>query len=243
MIALGNTIAGAALNAATRKLAEIAFPQMTPQSTVQTGGATEIMMELEYVGWYETLGWVLLSRTSTTNTITTTQVGTLIGSGAPGIGATNLFLSTSTEHITSSGISDTEFIADDTSYRQKIEALLSQGDSLGQRLVWGVYADRTFYVDIWAGIDPDVVDYQRSAAESVVRDKVGGVVPWWEVKVNKMYQRNELLEVNPTTGQSDSAGRFPIERTTCAIAQGQVTLTLEGPSITSADTIIARLSN
>lgn len=239
VLGIGTTTGTAATNAATQKLSETAYPRMTPASTVQTGGAGEVLLTLNYLGWYEALGWVVTSDTSTTTTETTAQVGTLIAD----YNSTNNFFSTTTEYITASSVDDTEFIADDTPYRQKIEELLVQGDASGQRLTWGVYASRIFHVDVWVGETPSAIDYQRSAAESVVRDKAGGVVPWWEVKPNRMYQRNEYLDVNPATTQADSAGRFPIERIRCAITQGQVSLTIEGPASSSADAVIARLSN
>ena len=95
----------------------------------------------------------------------------------------------------------------------------------------------------WAGANPAAVDYQRSAGESVVRNAAGLVIPWWDVRPNKMYWRTDLLDTAPQSAQADTAGRFAIERVTCRIDGGGVALTLEGPASTSADAVIARLSS
>lgn len=240
VVALGTTTSAAATNAATQKLAAISDPVAPGSSDVSTGaGVGEITLSLYFEGWYGTLDWVVTSSTSTSTTSTTTQVGSLLST----LASTNPFISTATTNIAASGNSDVEFIAPDTPYREKIETLLAQGTSAGVRLVWGVYELREFYVEAWAGSIPTAIDYQREAGEAVVRNKAKNIVPWWEVRPNKMYQRNDLLDVGPSTGQADTAGRFAIERVTCHIEGDTVTLSLEAANLTGADAIIARLGN
>ena len=236
----GTTTSAAATNAATAKLADVAFPRMVPSSEAATGGGIgDTRLTLTFEGWYGATDDVVTSDTSTTTTTTTTQVGTLLSD----LAAINPLISTSTSHIVSSGVSDTEFIADDTTYREKIETLLAQGSSSGVRLVWGVYETRVFYVEGWAGAVPSNLDYQRNAGEAIVRSKSGGIIPWWDVRPNKMYQRTDFLDVAPSSAQADTAGRFAVERVTCRIAGDTVSLTLEGAGSSGADAMIARLSN
>lgn len=240
VVPLGKSTAAAAANLATKVLALYKQPRPSGSITVATGESGDVQLTIIGAGWYTTLGWVLASRSSTTLTSTTTQVAALIGTSSPGIGATNAFLSTEDDFIVSSGVSDTEFIEADTPYQEKIEDLLSQGDSSGNALAWGVYEGRVFFVEVAADANPTTIHYRRSVAEAFVRDTYLAPVPWWDVRPNRMYEVRELLDTNPAVVAPDSTGRSYISRVSRSIAQDQISLSLEGRSGESIDRIVAR---
>lgn len=239
VLALGTTDSTAATAAAARKLADIAYPRGIGGSAVATGpGVGDVRMTLTCMGWRETLNFVVTSSTTTTTADTGTQIGGLLAT----LASTNAFISTATTLIGTTGVSVSQFIPADTTYAARIEQLLSIGNSSNVRLCGGVYEDRVFRVDAWAGATPTILTYQRFAGEAFVRNMAMGVVPWWEVRPNTMYQRNDLLDVAPVATQADTAGRFAIERVTCRIDESGVSLALESADLTSADAMIARLS-
>jgi hypothetical protein len=203
-------------------LALLKDPQSGPSSAVQTGEANEIRLTLTFAGWYTALDWVLLTNTSTTKTTTTTQIGTLLGT----YNAVNNFLSASTANIVSSGITAVEFSESGNTYRQKFESLLGRGNGVNP-YAWGIYEDRVFYADVYAGATPDTITYQRHIGESVVRDTAGGIIQPWNVRPDAMYQVVELLDIAPVLTAKDSAARFYVGRVTCAIAENSIALTLE----------------
>lgn len=232
---LDSTTATAAANLATRLLALYKQPRPTASTSVGNGDTGGVQVTITGSGWYTTLGWVVTSNSSTSTTVTTTQVGTLI----TGINGTNAFISTTTLFITASGVSDTEFIAANTTYQEKIEALLNQGNSSGNALAWGVYEGKVFYVETAADADPATIHYTRSIGESIVRDAYGGVVYWWQVRPNRMYQVQELLDTNPAIVAPDNGARGYVARVTCSIGEGQVSLVIEGRTGDTIDRIIA----
>lgn len=240
VVSIGKSTATAAANLLARVLALYKQPRPSGSISVATGEAGDVELTITGAGWYSTLAWVVTSRTSTSTTSTTTQVGALIGSGAPGIGATNPFLNTTTDFIASSGISDTEFIEIDTPYRDKIEALLSQGDSSGNSLAWGVYEGRIFFVTTAADATPTTITYRRSVGESFVKDTFLNPVNWWDVRPNAMYEVLELLDTNPAVVAPDSSGRSYVARVTCSVGEGQISLALEGRTGDAVDRILAR---
>jgi hypothetical protein len=241
VLPLGDASSTAANNKAARALVELKQPRASGSIGIATGELGNVELTITGAGWYSTLGWVVTSRASTTVTSTTTQVGALIGTASPGIGATNPFLSTSTTSIASSGISDIETIEADTPYVEKIETLLDQGDSTGNPLSWGVYADRVFVVEASAAATPTTIGLTRSIAEGVVRDVYSNQVNWWDVRPNVMYQVRELLDANPAVLNADTAGRSYISRTAFSIDQDGISLSLEGSNGESIDKIIARV--
>lgn len=237
--ALSKTTATAAANLATRLLNIYKQPRPSGTITVGPGDVGDVQVTITGAGWYTTLGWIVTSRTSTSSTSTTTQVGALIGTASPGIGATNAFLSTSTASIAASGVSDTEYIEPNTPYQEKIEALLGQGDSSGNALAWGVYEDRVFVVEVAADAAPTTTHYTRSIGEGVVRDAYGGEVRWWDVRPNRMYQVQELLDTNPAIVGPDNGARSYIARRSLTLSEGQISLSLEGRTGNSIDRILA----
>ena len=239
-VSLGQTTATGAANLATRVLGLYKQPRPSGSISVATGPPGEIQLTIIGAGWYSTLAWALTSRASTSTTSTTTQVGALIGTASPGIGATNAFLSIDDDFIVSSGVSDTEFIEIDTPYKDKIEALLSQGDSAGNALAWGVYEDRIMVVEVAADSAPTTIHYRRSVGEGFVRDTYLSPVAWWDVRPNRMYEVRRLLDTNPAVIAPDAAGRSYIARVSRAVGQGQISLSLEGRTGESIDRIVAR---
>lgn len=241
VLSLGDASLTAATNKATRALVELKQPRASGSIGISTGDLGNVELTITAAGWYSTLGWVVTSRTSTTVTSTTTQVGALLATSAPGIGAVNPFLSTATTSIVASGISDVETIEADTPFVEKIETLLEQGDSIGNPLSWGVYADRIFVVEASAAASPTAIGYTRSIAEGIIRDVYSNPVNWWDVRPNAMYQVRELLDANPAVLNADTAGRSYISRVSFSIDQDSISLSLEGSNGESIDRIIARV--
>lgn len=237
IFSVGTTDSTGAAAAATRKLAETKNPRAPASSEVGAGAPGEVRLSLTFEGWAGGLGWITTSSTTTTTASASAQVGSLLTAFA----AINPFVATTTANFDSSGATVSQFIPPDTTYRTRIDQLWGFGGS-GVRLVWGVYEAREMYVNAWAGSVPTTVHYRRSAGESVVRNSVGGVVPWWELRPNRMYERTDMLDVGAVSTQADTAGRFAIERVTCRVDQSGVSVSLEGTDAGNADAFIARMS-
>ena len=223
-------------------LAARAWPQRRPSSEVATGAdAGQMTIGIHCVGWYDTLGWVNTSRTDTTTEETTVQVGDLIGTSSPGIGATNAFLSTTEARITASGISDTRFIDEDTPYRAKIEALLSQGNSSGQRFAWGVYEGRQFVNEVWAGATPSTLHYVRWLGGGVITNPQGGIVDPWNIRPNRMYQVAEFAYSATRSTEQDGTGRYYVARVRFAVDASGVRVGLEPGEVDDLSARLARI--
>lgn len=190
-----------------RTLDKTRYPVRRPSSTAQTGELGQVAITLVFAGWYTTLDWVLTSDSSTTNTVVSTQFVSLLTDAA----AVNAFISTSTTRIATSTVSASEYIADDTPYRAKFESLLAQGTG-SARYAWGVYEDRTFVAEAWAGASPTTIQYQRRLGSGHVVDATGARIDPWDLRPNRMYQIAELLELNPATNEQDSAARYYVAR-------------------------------
>ena len=240
---LAASTATAAANKAARILAQLKQPRAVATSGAATGEISgDAQLVITATGWYETLGWVVTSRSSTTSTSTTTQVGDLLATSGIGIGAVNAFLSPSTELIVSSGVSDTEYIAANTTYREKFEALLGQGNSGGNGLSWGVAEGRLFYVDLSLETSgPTDVQLRRKLGEGRILDKYNTPVAWWSIRPNTIYEVDELMDANTSVVTSDMAGRSYVARVTCGVTADQISVDLEGPNGDSIDRIIASI--
>jgi hypothetical protein len=240
--ATNSTAATAMANALLNERA-LPAPNQDGTLTIAGGGAGQQLVELTLLcqGWYATLDWVVTTRADTSTEATTTQVGALIGTSSPGIGATNAFLSTSTARITASGLSDTREIAQDTPYRAKIEALLAKGNSSNQRFAWGVYEDRVFVVDVWAGATPSTITYRQQQGEAYLETGVGLITPPWRVRPNAMVETVGLLPVGPPSGAIATPGRRYVSRVVCSIDSGGIALRLEPSQANSTDAMLARL--
>lgn len=243
-LSLNDATSTAATNFATQYLTRAAWPVRRPAQTVgrpyqQRPGR----IDLKFEGWYGTLGLVALARTDTTTEQTTAQVGALIGTSSPGIGATNPWLSTSTARIAASGVNDTRKTSDNTTYRQKIEALLAQGNSSGQRLAWGVYEGRTFVVEVWAGTTPYSTDYRRGTYTQGLLNPSGADVALWNVRPNKMFERMGVVDTVVRSTEADTGSRFAVARVRFRCeASGLMTVQLEPSEVNDFTARQARLT-
>lgn len=242
VLSLNQSTAADAALLRTAALAEMKNPRMDSATAAATGELGEVRLDLTFEGWYGTLGWVVTSRSSTTNTDVATQIGALIATSGVGIGVTNAFLSTSTANIASTGNSATEKIEADTTYRQKIEALLSLANSSNQRLAWGVYEDRKLTVKQWAGATPETVTYFRSLGDDQIYNASGGVYQPWDVRPDAMYQTIELVPTGPLSTAQDAAARHYVERVTFQVDENGWRVELEPTADTSLDALLARLT-
>jgi hypothetical protein len=223
IVSLNVTTSTGATALRDRTLDKRRFPVRRPSSTAATGDLGGIEITLHFTGWYGTLDWVLTSSSTTATAVTSTQVGTLLTN----IAAVNAFISTSTANIAASGVSDTQFIAADTTYRSKIEDLLGQGTSGPYRYAWGVYDDRVFAAQVWAGATPSTITYRRPLGSGMVMNSAGAVVDPWDLRPNAMYQIDDLLELNPASNEQDSAARYYVARTTFRMDSSGFSATLE----------------
>lgn len=222
-LALGNISDGTEVDDyGTTMLARLAHPMSAPSSEIRTGDLGEIRVTLTFAGWYATTEWILASNTSTTKTQTTTQIGTILTN----LAAQNAFISTATTNIDASGVTATEYIAADTPYREKIEALMARGNGT-YPYAWGVYENREFHASEWVAADPTATTYQRHLGEAAILDSAGGEVAFWDVRPNAMYQVVDLLDVAPVASQQDAAARFYVARTVCTIDESSLSLRLE----------------
>ena len=222
-LAVGNTSDGTEVDDyGNTNLAKLANPHAAPSSEVASGDLGNVQITLTFAGWYATSEWVIASNTSTTKTTTTTQLGTILTA----LAAVNAFISTATTNIVASGVTATEFMEADTIYRAKIEQLMQRGNGT-QPYSYGVYENREFYADAWAGADPSATTYRRNLGEGALQDSQGADVAFWNVRPNANYSVIELLDIAPVATQQDSAAGFYVARTVCTIAAGRISVRLE----------------
>lgn len=208
-------------------------------SSIATGGGRdEVTISLQCTGWYYALGWVTTVSTTTAVLGTTTQLAALIAS----YNGTNDFFSTSTLDIQGSGLSDTQYIEPYTTFRAKIERLMSLGNSSGQRIAYGVYEGQVFKAKTWAGATPSVIDYQRYLSDDLLYNAYGGRIDMWDARPDTMYQVIELLDAGPISSM-DGVASYYVERVTCTIDEGGCSLRLEPARSTELDVLLARIRN
>lgn len=237
VVSLAASTATSAANKAAIVLAAAAYPRSNEATQAATGVAGEIQLTLSFAGWYTTLGWLVTSNTTTTNAVTTTQVGTLLTTAA----GVNAFIDTSTFNITPVSNTTTQLINANTTIREKIEALMAEGDGTNP-ITWGVYEKRQFYVTPWAGANPTNITYQEFVGDARIFNIARAVVDPWNVRPNNMSQVVDLLDVGPVSGAPDSASRKYVGRVTCTISgPDQIGVTLEPPSWSPIDSRLALL--
>lgn len=240
VLSLNQATATAANNLRNGALNAYAFPRAQPTTSATTGDLGEVRVTLNFAGWYDTLGWLVTSSVATSTQVTTTYVQNLLTSFL-GFLDINNFLSDDFRNVESSGVSDTTFIADDTTYRDAIERLLRQGNSSNERLAWGVYEDRMLTIKEWNGASPDTITYQRYLGNSQIYTSGGlAVIDPWNVRPDAMYQVVNLLDVAPEA--IDGVARFFVERVTCSISGDQIGVTLEPEATDSIDAQLAFLT-
>lgn len=213
---------------ATRLLKELTIP---PSNTAVAVAAkqereTACAVTLNCVGLYETLAWAVTSNTSTSQSETTAQATALL-SATP-----NDWISAG--RITASGLNASQFIAQDTTYRAKLEELLELGMSDGTPLSWGVYNDRQLEVVPFAGVNVGSAPIRRlstSTQEPIIRNADGSEVLWWRVRPNYAYS-SDLLD--------DGSAKGVVGRVSFRCDTNGMSLSLEGTDRSSADALIAR---
>ena len=225
---------------AARALAQWKNPQQQPDTKIMTGNLGDVSVDLLFKGWYWTLGWVVTSRTSTTATATGTQIGALIAASGVGIGVTNAFLSTSTANIGTTGVTATEFIADETTYQEKIEQLVAQGDG-ADRWVLMCLEDRVLALRKWAGATPSTVSYVAHLGDHRVYTPEGRLVNPWDVRPDTMYQEVDLLNPSLVSAYDDATRQY-VERVVCTISPSRIGVTLEPQASDSLDTLLRGIS-
>lgn len=239
-LSLNMTTGAAAANYRDVVLARSAWPRMEPQTRISTGqqAGGPPTVQIECSGWYYALDWVVTSNTSQTLTATGTQIGSLIGN----YNATNDFLSEELRFIATTGVSAPEYIAPDTTYRAKIEELLSLGTSAPARLAYGVYEGRIFRAQTWAGATPSVIGYRGRLTSGHLVNRWGGAAMPWDVRPDAMLEIVDLLDPSPVSTAPDAAARQYIERVTCSVSGDQWSVDLE-PENTEALGAVLSFSN
>lgn len=231
-----STVAPAAAdNRAQTVLAMLAFPTSKEPSDNTTGtGSEHFRIELAFTGDYATLGWVLTSNASKTLTATNTQAIALLTS----FNTVNNWFSVSAQNIVVTGISDTEFIDPETSYRDKLETLLAHGDNSKQRLVWGIYEDRKLTVAVWAGATPTTITYYEHESGGQITDRYGNVIEPWFIRPNAMAQLADVIDT-PLSGAVESPTRKYVARVSLSIRPGSISVKLEPDNVDSIEAMLS----
>ncbi len=224
------------LNALAKTLATLCLPRSAEASAAATGEIGDIAIELTFAGWYATLDWNIVSNSSTTNTITNTQ---LTATWLPSVASINAFLSTDMSGIAYTGPLMPEYVAHYSTYKQVIEKLLGVGDASNNTLAYGVYEDRMFRAVTSAAATPATITYQEDASSGQILDAYGAVVAPWDVRPNAMSQVIQLLDVGPPLGAIDAAARKYVGRVTCSITRDSVGCTLEPSGAGGLDALLS----
>jgi len=236
VVPLADSDATAAGYRAAVVLADLAYPKSREATQAMSGEQGDITLTLTFSGWYGTLEWLVTSNSTTSDAVTTTQVGTLLTNAA----AVNAFIATSTVYITASGISSPQLITSQTTFREAIEDRLKLGNGTSP-MAWGVYEDRTFHVDTWAGATPETITYYERLGDANVYTPSGSLVLPWNVRPNAISQVVDLLDVAPVATAPDAAARRYVGRVTCTISGDQIGCELEPSEVDSIETRLASL--
>lgn len=241
VISMSHVTSTTASGAAARALAQWKNPQQQPSTRIETGGGGNVVVELLFRGWYWTLGWVVTSRASTTATATGTQIGDLVQTSGVGIGVTNAFLSASRAFIGTTGVSATEEIAEETTFLEKIDQLVAQGDGV-DRWVLMCLDGRQLNFRKWAGATPSTIDYIASLGGREVLTPEGRVIEPWDVRPDAMYQEVDLLSAAPVGTAYDGFERQYVERVVCQVSGDRIGVTLEPQASDSLDVVLRGVS-
>ena len=214
------------------RLAQSAYPTMGPTTHIGSGDLGDITLTITCAGWYATFDWLFATYTAGLSNpafwpVITEHVKTLTTAYV----ATNNFFSTSYGDIVSAGSSaDTTAVADGTTYKQKLESMLTRGANISgayKRLAWGIYEDRAWKISIWAGDSPTTITYRRYLGDGLVYGSGGQIVAPWDVRPDAMYEVVDLLDVAPVATAADAAARFYVQRVTCRVQGNQIGVDLE----------------
>lgn len=225
-------LSAAASNQAQTILNAIAFPRSKQPSAAGTTRG-DLSITLTFWGKYALLDWLLTASTSTTSTATSTQIASLLAAYA----TINAFFSASAANIAATGVSDTEYIEPDTTYREKIERLLARGNSSQQPLAWGFYDDDVFVVTPRASATPAIITYYESEASGQIRDQWQNLVDPWDVRPNAMALVVDLIDA-PTPGSIETPLRKYVARVMRSVRGEDVTVTLEPDDTESLEDLL-----
>lgn len=241
VISMSHVTSTTASGTAARALSQWKNPQQQPSTQIMTGDSGQVAVDLHFRGWYWTLGWVMTSRTSTTATATGTQIGDLVQTSGVGIGVTNAFLSASRAYIETTGVSATEEIAEETTFLEKIEQLVAQGDG-ADRWVLMCLEGRQLNFRKWAGATPSTIHYIAPLGSHQVFSPEGALVDPWDVRPDRMYLEVGMLDASPLSTAYDAAARQYVERVVCSISGDRIGVTLEPQASDSLDVVLRGVS-
>jgi hypothetical protein len=155
--------------------------------------------------------------------------------------STNNFYATSTINIQASGINDLVFSPPDATYQTKLETLLNQGTGSNVRQSWGIYEDRTFWCNPWAGSAPTTITYQQRIGDGQVQNVGGSPIPPWQMRPDSMLLIADLLDPGPQSGTADTAAYSFVERVTYSQDRNGWQVRVEPETATDLDAMLAVL--
>lgn len=236
VVHLSGVLATSAAAQAQTRLNDLAFPQSAyPSGGGSSKGTLSYAVELTFKGWGETLEWLVTSNTSTATVAIGTQLANLIAS----YNATNNWIATDLSGVESGLPSDAEAIEADTTYREKFDKLLAQGNSSNRRLHWGFYDDRQLVVRTAASASPSTIGYYENVRAAEVRDRYGNVVDAWDLRPDVMVQIDEAIDTDLPGGAIDGPFRKYVTRVTCKVGEdGRASYSLEPGNAETLDSLL-----
>ena len=215
-----------------RVLARGAYPRALDAPEAATGAQGEITLERGFVGWYDTLGWLVTSESDRSTALNTTQVTNLLTD----YNAVNAFFSSDVTNVVSSGsATPSQYIEADTTFRDAIEARLQLGDGAGGAYAWGVYENRMFSVQPVA----TSTTYYEIAGDANVYTASGLRVAPWDVRPNAVSTIRNILDPTPTGTTVDGSASRYIGRVSCSLDAETMRVSLETSESASVDAMLA----
>lgn len=207
-----DVLAAEATNRAAMILGRIQEPPNTEPISIELGEKPPFRVDLTFRGWAETLKWVTTSNTTQATAVTSTQVTSLITT----YNAINNFFDTAGAAVTSTGFSATQYCPPDTTYYDRIQTLLSAGNSSQQRIAWGFFT-RALTLGVSASAAPDTIAYSYSWRKAELRDANGNIIPEWDWAPDCMVQNVDAIVPPAPTGALATLTRKCIRRVTLRI--------------------------
>ncbi|MBK8200222.1 MAG: hypothetical protein IPK75_17895 [Acidobacteria bacterium] len=239
LINFSTTTAAAAANRAAVVLRQIAHPPTTQTtesgSGSDDGGAWTVTLTCR--GWWDTLGHLLTSTSSTAPVATHTQALTLLAA----YNAINPFFGLSAANVVATGVTDTSLIEDDSTYLEAICTKLASGTSALERVVYGCYEQREITIRPWAQATPTTIHYVQRDGDPHIRDPYGSVVPIWDVRPDRMVSLPDLDAAAPSsTVPMQGVGRMYIRRVRVQITRSSQRITLEPEDANALEELLTR---
>lgn len=207
-----DVLAAEATNRAAMILAQISEPPNTQSVSIEPGEKPPFRVDLTFRGWAETLKWVTTANTTQTTAVTSTQVTGLITA----YNLVNAFFDTAGAQVTSTAFSATQYCPPDTTYYDRIQTLLSAGNSSQQRVAWGFFT-RALTLGVSASAAPDTIAYSYSWRRAELRDANGNIIPEWDWAPDCMVQNVDAIVPPAPTGALATLTRKCIRRVTLRI--------------------------